>query len=76
MENRVLIFFFKETNHNVFYGKTKPNRTVHTDSTTHTMHTPLHKDELHISTGVTRVTGWGLTLPATELLGRKCVKSL
>lgn len=84
MGNRVLVAFFfffffpKEESVKHLEGKTnqtKPELRTW-NSTTETTHRAPHENELHISTIIMRVTGWGLTLPATELLGQKCVKSL
>lgn len=79
MGNRVLVaFFFLSLQISVahFEGKTNQTRTPNVDSTTQTTHRAPHKNELHISTRIMRVNGWGLTFPATKLLDQKCVKSL
>lgn len=54
----------------------KQTRTLNTDNTTQTLaQNTTHKNELHISNIIMRVTGWGLRLPATELLGPNVLKA-
>lgn len=46
------------------------------DNTTQTLaQNTTHKNELYISNIIMRVTGWGLRLPAKELLGQNVLKA-
>lgn len=54
----------------------KQTRTLNMDNTTQTLaQNTTHKNELHISNIIMRVTGWGLWLPAMELLDQNLLKA-